>query len=279
MYQGATPTKFGRFQVAEPLRFDLFHQHDGGELKTVDHEPPIPVLDQEDLLAQGIDTSTVILGATKVDALGSCTCNAGTASLAERLLAGGKSLAGTNGVLYPDVEITPDDSRANELFAICLYHVVTAQTGDPGQEWPPTDCGSTGLYVCTELQKLGVISSYRVATNLVNALSLLQVGTVIMGAPWFNSWMQPNADGFIDGDGTLADLQAAVNSGVAGGHETCLSAIEAIEYHGANLNYGATVLRVRNSWSSNWGDRGSYRIHASTLNALGSAVDYKQFVV
>ena len=34
------------------------------------------VLDQSDLLAQGIDTSELVPGAKEVDALGSCTANA-----------------------------------------------------------------------------------------------------------------------------------------------------------------------------------------------------------
>jgi hypothetical protein len=270
MYQGTTPTKFGRHAVAEPLRYDLFHFHHGTPLTTVDHEPPVPVLDQEDLLAQGIHTSQLVPGAPDVDALGSCTCNAGTVSLLERMTA----KFGPQGFALPSIDFvtaSETDAVASERFAITLYHEVTDQTGDPAQEWPPIDCGSTGLYVCQELITRKLITSYRSAANVDAALELLLEGTVIMGGPWFNAWMEPDAHGFVDGDGSLAALEAAVESGVAGGHETCLTAIEQIT--------PSPVIRVRNSWSAAWGDHGSYRIHESTLRYLGSHVDYKQFVI
>lgn len=276
MYAGITPTKFGRYAVPETSQLERLFFHDDSELTTCDFEPPIPVLDQEDLTKQGIDTSKLITGAQQVDALGSCTCNAGTASLSQHLESAGEllSVANLNGV-----ELSATDAINNERFAILLYHQVTDQTGDPSQEWPPTDCGSTGQYVCTELQALDLISSFKVATNVTNALALLQTGTVIIGSPFFNSWMNPGANAFIDGNGTTADLQSAISSGVAGGHETCLTAIESIAYDGHKIDLEKTVLRVRNSWSNAWGDNGSYRIHASTLHYLGSYVDYKQFVI
>ena len=39
-----------------------------------------------------------------------------------------------------------------------------------------------------------------------------------------------------------------------------------------------TVLRVRNSWGKAWGDGGSFRIHLSTLAALGHYCDFRQLV-
>ena len=278
MYQGVTPTKFGRHAVADPPRYDLLWFHRGEAWTVVDHEPPVSVLDQEDLLAQGIHTSELVPGAPDVDALGSCTCNAGTVSLAERLYAAtGDPHTLVNAGLMPDVQEyanSPTATRVNEEFAIKLYHAVTDQTGDPAQEWPPTDCGSTGLYVCQELIRRGLARSYRAATTVQAALSLLGQGTVIMGAPWFNAWMEPDAHGFVDGDGSLDALADAIGSGVAGGHETCLTAIEHV---GNDLN--DVVIRVRNSWSASWGDHGSYRVHASTLQHLGGHCDFKQLVI
>ena len=58
----------------------------------------------------------------------------------------------------------PTDPVADEKFAILLYHAVTDQTGDPATEWPPTDCGSTGLYVCNELERQGLIVGHLTAT-------------------------------------------------------------------------------------------------------------------
>lgn len=60
-------------------------------------------------------------------------------------------------VSLPDASGTPvalsgTDSKADEEFAILLYHLVADQTGNPASEYPPTDCGSSGFYVCTELE-------------------------------------------------------------------------------------------------------------------------------
>lgn len=74
---------YGRFQVAEaPSALRALHFHTTEKLKTVDHEPKVAVLDQEDLLAQGIRVSQFIQGAKDVDALGSCTAQATVAKLA-----------------------------------------------------------------------------------------------------------------------------------------------------------------------------------------------------
>jgi hypothetical protein len=271
MYQGVTATKFGRYAVAEPMRFDVIHFHRGAPLKEVDYEPPVPVLDQEDLFKQGIDTSKIVSGAQRVDALGSCTANATTVSLGQILTAAGKPLP---------AGISTSNSAQSEDWAIGFYHACTDQTGDPSQEWPPTDCGSTGLYCCHEAIKQDLASSYKTASGAQNIASLLQSGTVIQGTPWFNSWFEPGTNAVIDGDGSREALEAAIRSGVAGGHETCISAIEKLTLSvTGKVEATKTVLRVRNSWSAAFGDHGSFRVHLSTLAMLGSQADFKQFVV
>lgn len=270
-YSGATATKFGRYAVAQPPRFDRLHLYRGEELREVDHEPPVPVLDQEDLLEQGIHTSRLVPGAADVDALGSCTCNAGAVSLAERRKTAGMSLP-------PGLSTT--DATASESFAIALYHSVTDQTGDPSTEWPPTDCGSTGLYVCQELEHQSLISGHKVPSDIHALVSLLQSGTVIMGGPWFRSWMEADAAGFIDDDGSVEALDEAIASGVAGGHETCITAVERLVVGRlGTIDIHRSSVRVRNSWAAGWGDHGSYRAHLSTLVALWSHLDFHQFVV
>jgi hypothetical protein len=272
MYQGPTPTKFGRYHVAEPFRADRLHLHDGvTPLREVEWEIPIPVLDQEDLLAQGVDTATLIPGAREVDALGSCTANATTASLAERYADAGKDL--------PE-GLSATDAVADEEWAIRFYHACTDQTGNPSEEWPPTDCGSSGLYCCTELERQKLITSYKTASGAVNALSLLQTGTVIQGAPWFKSWMNPDSQGFVDGDGSLDAFYDGVKSGLAGGHETCQRGIPQL----AQTSFGVielerTYIKVRNSWSRGFALDGDYLLHASTLEYLTAYADLKQFVI
>jgi hypothetical protein len=275
LLEGITPTKFGRYHVAEPFRPDRMHFHLGGDLKEVDHEPLVPVLDQEDLISQGIDTATLIPGAQQVNALGSCTCNAGTVSLAERLAS---AHGGPGSLAHYGLSTT--DAVRDEEFAIVEYHNVTRQTGEPSTEWPPTDCGSSGYYVCTEFERQGFISSFKSANGMTNLVSLLQAGTVIQGTPWFNAWMEPDNGGFIDGDGSADTLIRAIQSGVAGGHETCITAVEklSVDLLG-RVDADQTVVRVRNSWSSSWGDSGSFRLHLSTLEYLTGHVDFKQFVI
>jgi hypothetical protein len=281
MFKGTTRTKFGQVSVAEPLRFDLLHFHDGSQLSEVDHEIPIPVLDQEDLQTQGIDVSELVPGAQSAGALGSCTCNTGTAHIAERWVAAGKSLAnlqltGATGT----VSLSGTDAVTDEKFAILLYHLVTDETGDPAQEWPPADCGSAGLYVCQELISLGFASSYRSAPNVTSALSMLQTGTVMQGGPWFNAWMTPDGDGFVDGDGSYDALQAAVHSGVAGGHETLQRGIPQLAQSSSGaIDLTNTVIKVRNSWSTQFGQGGDYLLHASTLNHLSRYYDFKAAVI
>ena len=274
----ARPTKFGRYAVPERPNLRTLHLFQGEALKEVDWDSPIPCLDQEDLLSQGIETSVFIPGAGNVDALGSCTCNAATRSLGQVLATAGKHLgdAVIDSRLGPKFALS-GDSKTDEEFAIELYHQVTDQTGDPSQEWPPTDCGSTELFVAEYLEKLGIIKGHKAASNVEGALSLLQTGTVPIGGPFFNAWMQPDAKGFIDGDGSRESLEAAIQSGLAGGHETVLHKIPQLAQTNHGLDLQATVLEVWNSWSINFGLSGSYLIHASTLQLLGGNVDYKQF--
>jgi len=283
MFAGPTATKFGRIQSTPPMQMDRLVVHDGSPLREVEHEIPIPVLDQEDLFAQGIDTSKLIPGAQKVNALGSCTCNAGAAHLAERYIAAGKSLADTAFHHLPSgAQTWPLSGNAvqDEEFAIVLYHLVTDQTGDPASEWPPSDVGSSGIYVCDQLERMGLAATYKSGSGVLGALSLLQSGTVMQGAPWFNSWMNPDSEGFIDGDGSLGAFWAAVASGVAGGHETLQCGIPQLaQAASGTVDLQQTVIKVRNSWSAAFALGGDYLIHASTLNYLAQHVDYKAIVV
>lgn len=282
MYTGATSTKFGQVSVAEPLRLDLLQFHDGSPLKEVQHDIPIPVLDQEDLHKQGIDVTKLVSGAQDVDALGSCTCNTGTAHIAERWVAAGKGLADLKLPVASGaaISLSGTDATADEQFAIVLYHLVTDQTGNPSEEWPPTDCGSNGLYVCQELIAQGWAASYKSGPSVIGALSMLQTGTVMQGGPWFNAWMNPDSNGFVDGDGSYDAFQAAVQSGVAGGHETLQHGIAQIVQHSdGTVDLANTVIRVRNSWSTQFGLDGDYLLHASTLNYLPRHYDYKAVIV
>ncbi len=263
-------TSYGRFQVPEaPSALLRVHLHKDTPLKTVDHEPKVDVLDQEDLFAQDIHVSQFIPGAKDVDALGSCTANATTSALSN-CLSETDFLALIKASSYAS-------TVAAEEWAIKFYHACTDQTGDPSTEWPPTDCGSSGPYVVQECQRMGLVAGDQIATGAQNLVSLMQINGVLAGIPFLAAWEDPNAAGFVDGDGSLATLESQIRQGVAGGHEIYLSAVEKLDLTetGVVLPH-STVIRFRNSWSASWGDHGSGRFHLSTLVALASHCDFRQ---
>jgi hypothetical protein len=285
VYAGITPTKFGRNRIVEQLDADRALFHSDETLKEVSWTIPIPVLDQEDLNAQGIDTQTMIPGAPRVDALGSCTAQASTAHIAQLSATADKNLEnleiGFGGKVWRMAPASASGSaQINEQWAIVFYHVDTDQTKVANQEWPPTDCGSTGQYCCELAVKSGLAKNYIVPHNVQGALLALQSGTVMQGSPWFNSWFQPDADGFVDGDGSVDALEEAIQSGIAGGHETLEHAILQLAQTSTGVvELQDTIIGVRNSWSGAFGLKGDYLIHASTLDLLSSHIDYKQLVV
>lgn len=262
---------YGRVQVAEPLaHLSHIHRYDGASpLKEVDHEPPMGVLDQSDLHAQGIYCSQFIPGAGDPDALGSCTANATTVHLSD-LLPEAAFLKAAGVQSYAD-------TVGGETFSIRFYNACTDQTGQSGTEWPPTDCGSSGPYIYSEAKAQGLVTSQRIAQHAQDVVSLLQSGTVLCGQPFLKAWESPDANGFIDGDGSLSTLTHMLTGGVAGGHETCWSSIEKLAFDGlGRVNPAGTVIRARNSWSASWGDHGSYRFHLSTFVALSHWCDFRQ---
>jgi hypothetical protein len=260
---------YGQYQVPEPFSaFAQLHHHPGGLLVPSSHEPPVGVLDQSDLIAQGIDVASFIPGAARsVDSLGSCTANATTAALSN-ILPQADFFRATDVSTYADV-------KGAEEFAIRFYHECTDQTGVPSQEWPPTDCGSSGQYIVSECRAQKLASGDRTATTMTDIVSLLQTDGVLLGSPFFYAWEEPAANGFIDNKG----IEAAVRSGVAGGHETYWWGVEtlALEPNGT-VNADKTVIIGRNSWGGAWGDAGNYRARLSTFQAIAHYCDWRQLV-
>lgn len=278
---------YGRYQTPEPLAaLASLHVHDGTTpLREIVHTTPLDVLDQEDLLKQGIRVSTFIHGARNVDALGSCTANAYTAALAEACLRACNGDAVAALALFQKLTAVYglpglsswEDVVAAERMAIAFYHGCTMQTGQPTQEFPPSDPGSSGPYVVEYGEKLKQIAGQKTAHGTQNLVSLLQTGGVMIGSPFFNSFEEPNAAGFVDGNGTPSDIQAALYSGLAGGHETFILGPEKLVLTATGaVDAEKSHAIVRNSWTKSWGDAGCYRIHFSTLAALGGQCDYRQ---
>lgn len=257
--------KLGRHQVLDPRSLDHVHDGSGVKLKTADHEPPLAVLDQEDLHAQGIDVRTLfphVRGVKDVDALGSCVGNATTAHLSERVGLSKMKLA------------DPNDTKAGEVFAINRYHRATEFDEQFFREYPTDDTGSSGLGSAKACKRDGLISGYVHATTLQGFLSLLQSGTAILGVPWFNAWFEPDSNGFVDAGGP----NVWASSGLAGGHEICATAIEALVFTATgDIDLDKTVIRYRNSWAKSFADNGSFRMRAGTYVTLRPEIDIIQF--
>lgn len=253
--------RLGRHQVLDPRSLAYCRPYDGRPLRATAWEPRIPVLDQTNLLAQGIRTSEQYGLDQDVDALGSCTGNAATALLSIILSPERAAAAG----------LETDNAVAAEHFAIGLYADATHQDEWHDLEWPSEDCGSSGLGIAKVLHARGLIDQYGHATTAEELCTLLQVGPVLLGMPWFSAFTQ-TADprGHIDADPAWAD------SPLEGGHEVCVTALEDVAYIDGALDPDRTVLRFRNSWSSSWSDHGDGRLFLSTYLALCDQTDIVQ---
>lgn len=277
-------SKFGRFQVPEsPDALARLHFHDPATtLREVDHEPNVGVLDQEDLTTQGIYCSEFIPGVTiNPVALGSCTCNTLTEALS-RILAEEQWIRALCAAIGQGAAgpASFTDTVGAERGAIGFYHKVTDQTGESSSEWPPTDCGSSGPYLYEYALAQGLIKTEEIAVpgSAESIVSLMQSDGLLVGLPFLNAWMNPGANGIVDGNGSLSTLKAQIREGVAGGHELYFSAIEQLTLDRLDrVVPEKTIVRFRNHWTKSWGDNGSGRFHLSTIVALSTAIDLRQF--
>ena len=253
----------GRHMVLDERSLAYRRRYTGDPLHPIEWAPKVPVLDQQNLLAQGIHTSSLFDGVDDVDALGSCTANAATALVS--VLHSADTLA--------QYGLNTADPVAAEMWAIGLYADATTKDQWHDSQWPAIDCGSSGLGVAKALKDHGLIDQYGTATTAEELCQLLQTGPVLMGMPWHDAFFEPV--------GEVALLDEIPNwqaSPVVGGHEVCITALEAVaaDESTGSLFYDHTVLRVQNSWSSSWGDAGSFRMSLALYQALRSEVDLVQ---
>jgi hypothetical protein len=253
--------QLGRHRVLDPRSLAYRRPYTGETLRTVEWAPKIPVLNQQDLGAQGIRTSAMFDGVADVDALGSCTANAATAALSVLLSADACATAG----------LDTTDATAAERFAIGLYADATTADEWLDSTWPTDDCGSSGLGVTKALHRRGLIDQYGHATTGEELCALLQTGPVLMGMPWKAAFFEPASTTAL-----LDDIPNWETSPNAGGHEVLITALESVAEIEGDISYAHTVLRVRNSWSASWGDDGSFRMSLAVYQQLRSEIDLIQ---
>ena len=109
-----------------------------------------------------------------------------------------------------------------------------AQLRDP---WPGTNySGCTVGAVARVLKDLGVIKEYRWATNITDVINtLLMIGPMVVGTQWYDTMMRPDENGLLN-----------INGKDVGGHAYLLDGVD-LDKH---------LVRVKNSWSKNWGKSG-----------------------
>ncbi len=252
----------GRHLVRDPRSLAYRTTPSTTAVKPVEWLPKAPVLDQQNLLAQGIHTSSMFLGVPDVDALGSCTANAATCLV---------SVLHTPQALDTAcLDVT--DAAAAQAWAINLYSDATHRDQWNDLAWPHSDCGSSGLGVAKALHGRGLIDHYVHATTAEELCALLQDGPVLMGAPWYDAWFEPTSTTAL-----LDDIPHWDTSPLAGGHEVCITALETVTaLPDGGLDYARTILRARNSWSPSWGDQGEFRLSLALYQKLRDQIDLVQ---
>lgn len=254
--------KLGRHLVRDPRSLAYQRPYDGESIKPVEWAPKVPVLDQEDLLAQGIRTSQLIPGAEDVDALGSCTANAATAVVSVLQNADSLHKAG--------LDVT--DAVAAEKWAIGLYHDATLQDEWLEQQWPVDDCGSSGLGVVKALRSRGLVDQFGIANSAEEIGRDFQTGPLLWGVPWYQAWFEPATPSAL-----LDDIKGWQKSPVAGGHEIAAIALEDVKFTKSDdLDLKRTIVRFRNSWTSSFGDQGCFRMSLALYQKIRAQVDVKQ---
>ncbi|MFI1161353.1 hypothetical protein [Streptomyces sioyaensis] len=251
----------GRHRVLDPRSLAYRRPYTGETIRTVEWAPRVPVLDQQDLLKQGIHTSQMFDGVQDIDALGSCTANAATACLSVLLTHDACAKAG----------LDTTNAAAAEKWAIGLYADATRADQWLDYTWPSDDCGSSGLGVAKALRRRGLIDQYGHAKTAEELCMLLQTGPVLMGVPWHTAWFEPTSSTAL-----LDEIPNWEKSPVAGGHEVLITALESVAEVEGDFSYEHTVIRCRNSWTAGWGDQGSFRLSLAVYQRLRSEIDLIQ---
>lgn len=175
------------------------HPVEGRGIVSAVHARHVPILDQ--------------------GSLGSCTGNAA---------------AGALGTEPDSLGLTPAQvAGINEKFAVGIYSAATKIDEFPGT-YPPDDTGSSGLAAAKVCTTNHWCAGYTHTFSLDAALAALGTTPVITGINWYDSFDDPDPDGYI---------YIASNASVRGGHELEIREIDA----------AAQLVWLDNSWGASWG--------------------------
>lgn len=254
--------KLGWHHVTDPATLAYRRPYTGETIKPADHEPDLPVLDQEDLTDQGIYLSKMYAGMSDLAALGSCGGNTGTEAAAALLTAEEALGKGLN----------TKDAVAAEQYAIGVYSDATRVDQWHDVEFPRDDCGTSGLAIAKVLKHRRICDLYTTATTPEEFARDLGVAGALYGTAWPKAWFEPvNAHALLD------DIKGWEKSPIAGGHLIYASALEEVHFtKGGDLDLKRTIVRFRNHWSASWGDNGSFRMSLDLYRRTRSDVDIHQ---
>lgn len=116
-------------------------------------------------------------------------------------------------------------------------------------EWPGEDYeGTSARGAMKFLQSLGIIAAYHWATTVQEAAQfVLTTGPVLVGSWWYEGMETTDERGFVHPHGNKA-----------GGHEYL--------WYGYNLH--TRILSFDNSWGSQWGIKGRFKMHEDVFALL-----------
>lgn len=192
-------------------RLYAFTAPPNAKITSVAHARHIPILDQGQV--------------------GSCTGNAAIGALACDPIFGVAPLSAT---------YTLNESGAQHLYS-------AAEVIDGEGPFPPHDVGSSGLSVAKALKNAGLITSYRHAFSMRDALVAAASGPFIAGINWYSEMFYPDVDGRVHPRGTLA-----------GGHEVLCRQVDAERRR----------VWFDNSWGTSWGVAGRFYLSFDDFETL-----------
>lgn len=114
-------------------------------------------------------------------------------------------------------------------------------------EFPPNDRGSSGIGVAKAGVRRGYLSSYGHAFGFDGFCRVVQTQPVLVGTWWFEGMYWPDSDGFVHASGKK-DI----------GHE----------YLAVGVDYEAKFFTFLNSWGTNWGQGGFFKIGFDVFKPL-----------